>query len=211
MEDFKEQYKPNSDKYRESIKKEEPVEKKVEKVISGSAKSKKKSEFEKMAKLFVAEDLNNLKSYILMGVLVPTIKKSILEILNSSVNALFGNVNQKGSPTISKISYKDYFERENPQRYMAPLEKVNDGYNYDEIYIESRGDAELVLETLNDTISQYGVVSVADYYDLVGIKTDNYTNNNYGWTNIAAARIIQTRDGYLIKLPKSLPISQSRS
>lgn len=210
MEDFKEKYKPNSDKYRESLKKEESVEKKVEKVISGSAKQKKTSEFEKTIKLFLTEDLNNLKTYIIMGVLVPTIKKSLNDVLICSINALFGNVSQKSSPTVSKISYNNFFDRDIRQRDISPMLKINDGYSYDEIYLDSRGDAELILETMADAISQYGVVSVADYYDFVGINTDNYTNNNYGWTNISSAKIITTRDGYLIKLPKAQQIRSSK-
>ena len=210
MEDFKEKYKPNSDKYRESLKKEESVEKKVEKVISGSAKQKKTSEFEKTIKLFLTEDLSNLKTYIIMGVLVPTIKKSLNDVLICSINALFGNVSQKSSPTVSKISYNNFFDRDIRQRDISPMLKINDGYSYDEIYLDSRGDAELILETMADAISQYGVVSVADYYDFVGINTDNYTNNNYGWTNISSAKIITTRDGYLIKLPKAQQIRSSK-
>lgn len=210
MEDFKEKYKPNSDKYRESLKKEESVEKKVEKVISGSAKQKKTSEFEKTIKLFLTEDLNNLKTYIIMGVLVPTIKKSLNDILICSINALFGNINQKSSPTVSKIAYNNFFGQEIRQREISPLTKISDGYGIDDIYLDSRGDAELILETMADAISQYGVVSVADYYDFVGINTDNYTNNNYGWTNISSAKIITTRDGYLIKLPKAQQIRSSK-
>ena len=51
----------------------------------------------------------------------------------------------------------------------------------------------------------YGLVRVADLYDLVGI-TGNYTDNKYGWTNITRAEIVRTRDGFMIKMPRAVPI-----
>ena len=57
-------YKPNSHKFKEE-QKESTSEKKVEKVISGTAKSKKKNEIQKFADVFISEDVNNVKSYIL--------------------------------------------------------------------------------------------------------------------------------------------------
>ena len=52
----------------------------------------------------------------------------------------------------------------------------------------------------------YQVVSVADFYDLVGVS-GNYTDNKYGWTDIRNASVIRVRDGYMIKLPKALPLN----
>ena len=51
----------------------------------------------------------------------------------------------------------------------------------------------------------YGLVRVADLYDLVGI-TGSYTDNKYGWTNIRNVEPIRVRDGYMLKLPKAMPI-----
>ena len=57
-----EDYKSNSDKARQ----EQQSEKKVEAVITGAAKTRKKGEMQKFADVFIAEDANNVKSYILM-------------------------------------------------------------------------------------------------------------------------------------------------
>jgi hypothetical protein len=55
-------------------------------------------------------------------------------------------------------------------------------------------------------IDTYGIVSVADFYDLVGI-TGNYTDNKYGWNNIHSASIVRVREGYMIKLPRALALN----
>ena len=71
--------------------------------------------------------------------------------------------------------------------------------------LETRGEAEDVLSRMDELIDTYGVVSVADLYDLVGISC-NYTDNKYGWTNLRNAEPVRVRDGYMLKLPKALPI-----
>lgn len=58
---------------------------------------------------------------------------------------------------------------------------------------------------MDELISTYKIVSVADFYDLVGV-TGNWTDNKYGWSDIRSASIVHVRDGYMIKLPRPLPI-----
>ena len=58
---------------------------------------------------------------------------------------------------------------------------------------------------MDELIEHYGIVSVADLYDLVGI-TGSYTDNKYGWTDIRTAQVVRVRDGYKIKLPRAIPL-----
>jgi hypothetical protein len=78
-------------------------------------------------------------------------------------------------------------------------------YSYDDIILPTRGEAEEVLTRMDELMDTYGLVRVADLYDLVGI-TGEYTDNRYGWTNITRAEIIRNRDGYMIKMPRAVPI-----
>ena len=59
---------------------------------------------------------------------------------------------------------------------------------------------------MNEIISQYGVVSIGDLYDLADVSTDNFTVNKYGWTDISGCKAIRVREGYILKLPKATPI-----
>jgi hypothetical protein len=200
-------YKPNSHKF-----KEEQMggasEKKIEKVITGSAKSKKKSEIQKFTDVFISEDVTNVKSYILLDVLVPAIKKAILDIVVKGIDIiLYGEAGHtKKDSTASKVSYRNYYDRQNDRRDYNP-QRTKTGYSYDDVVLESRGEAEEVLSRMDELISTYGMVCVADLYDLVGI-TGNYTDNKYGWTDIRSASVIRVRDGYMLKLPKALPLNQ---
>ena len=200
-----EEYKPNSHKYKEDQNRSAP-EKKVEKVIAGTVKSKKKSEIRKFTDVFISEDINNVKSYILLDVLIPAIKKAISDIVTNGIDMiLYGETGKtKSNSTASKVSYRSYYDGRNGRRdYSAIRTKIS--YNYDDIILDNRGEAEDVLSRMDELISTYGLVSVADLYDLVGV-TGNYTDNKYGWTNIRSASVIRVRDGYMLKLPKALPL-----
>ena len=59
---------------------------------------------------------------------------------------------------------------------------------------------------MEELISMYGLVSVADLYELVGI-TGSYTDNKYGWYDIRSASVVRVRDGYLLKFPKAIPLN----
>lgn len=194
-------FKPNSHMYKNEEKK------RVEKVVKGSVKTKKKTEIKKFADVFVSEDVHSVGSYIVMDVLVPTIKKAIVDIVTDGVNMLFFGDSGKGRKSngnASYVSYRSYSDRNN-NGGARRSERSRSRYSYDDIVLDSRGEAEDVLERMDELVDMYGSVTVADMYDLVGI-TGNYTDNKYGWTNIRNAEVIHVRDGYMLKLPKALPI-----
>ena len=195
------EYKSNSHKSRQNQNDDIP-EKKVEKVVSGSVKSKKKNGLQKITNVFVPEDVDDVKSYIFEDIVVPAVKDIILD----AVRAFLGvNGTSRGrSSTSSKISYRKYYD-DRYRRDSAPT-RTTTGYDYDDIILETRGEAEDVLERMEELIDMYQLVSVADFYDLVGVS-GNYTDNKYGWTNVRNASVVRVRDGYMIKLPKALPLN----
>lgn len=193
-------YKPNSHKSKEERNAAVAERKKLDKVVSGNVKTKKKSDIHKFTDIFISEDAANVKNYILMDVLVPAVKKAISDIITNGIDMiLYGG---KPGSRADKVSYRDYSSvsrrDDRPARTRA-------GYSYDDVILDTRGEAEEVLNRMDELIDTYGVVSVADLYDLVGI-TCNYTDNKYGWTNIRNAEPIRVRDGYMLKLPKAIPI-----
>lgn len=197
-----EDYKSNSDKARQ----EQQSEKKVEAVITGAAKTRKKGEMQKFADVFIAEDANNVKSYILMEVIVPAVKKAISDIVTTGIDMiLYGEAGRsKKNGTASKVSYRNYYDQGADRVRAGNRRNTPD---YDDILFDTRGDAEAVLDAMNDIISQYGTVSVSDFYDLARVPNDNFTMNRYGWTNIGGATAVRVLDGYILKLPRAIPLN----
>lgn len=200
------EYKANS--HRSKTEPSDPVpEKKVEKVIAGTVKSKKKGELQKIADVFISEDVDKVKSYILMDVLIPAVKKAISDIVTNGIDmVLYGETGRtkKNSPG-SKVSYRSYYDKRDDRRD-SDSPRTRTGYSYDDIILDNRGEAEDVLAKMDELISTYDFASVADLYDLVGI-TGNYTDNKYGWTDIRIASVVRVREGYMLKLPKALPLN----
>lgn len=200
---------PNSHKYKAEQKVKAAVEKKpVKKVVKGGVKVRKKSPARKFTDIFISDDVTNVKSYILMDVVVPTVKKLIFDTIRDGAEMLIYGEAKRGNsgkkPYHSNyISYDRFSDRDyrpsssykQKETYISPFE-----YEFD-----SRTDAENVLIELKNMLHEYGMVSIADLTEMLQI-TGEYTDNRYGWTNLDNARISRTRDGYILDLPKARPI-----
>lgn len=194
----------NSHKSRNE-KPEPPEVKRAEKVVHGKVKTKK-NDMRKLTDIFISEDVGNVKSYIVMDVIVPAVKKAIYDLIVGTLDmSLYGGRGNGKRPGADRVSYKDYngVSRRDDRFYGGS--KTTSGYSYDDIVVETRGEAEAVLSRMDEIMEEYEIVRVADLYDLVGV-TGDYTDNKYGWTNIRNAEIVRVRDGYKIKMPRALPI-----
>lgn len=196
----------NSHKSRNE-KKELPEGKRTEKVVHGKVKTKK-NDMRKLTDIFISEDAANVKNYILMDVIVPSVKKAIYDLIVGALDmSLYGGRSGGGGrrPVADRVSYTDYNSMSRRDERSYNHTQTASGYSYDDIILDSRGEAEAVLSRMDEVMEEYGQVRVADLYDLVGV-TGNYTDNNYGWTNIRNAEVVRVRDGYKIKMPRALPI-----
>lgn len=196
-----EDYPSNSHKSREEQK---TASRKVEKVVSGSVKTKKKSEVRKFTDVIITEDVSNVKSYIFGEVIVPALKKAISDVVTNGIDMLlYGESRRDRKRSGDFVSYRSYSDRGRDDRRDS---RSRSGFNYDDLIFSSRADAEAVREQMDDMIDRYGVVTVADLYDMAD-RTAPYTGNRYGWTSIRTADIARDRDGgYVIKLPRAMPI-----
>ena len=198
-------YKPNSYKYKEQ-QKTLTSDKKIEKVVKGTVKTRKRNGVTKLKDVFVNEDAKNVKSYIFSDVLVPAIKKLLYDIVNDGASMLlFGNTSSGRKKTIgSNVSYRQFYDSKVEDR--RPVSSSR--FDYEDLIFESRGEAEAALSKMDEVIDVYGTVSVADLYDMCDL-TAPYTSNRYGWSNIQTAEVARLRDGgYVLKLPRALPISK---
>ena len=198
-------YPGNSHKSKD-VKKTAPTdEKKIQKRVSKPAKTKKKGELRKIAEEFIVADVKNIKTYVITDVLIPTIKDTIWDILTNTLDMFLFNGtkdHRKRGKSSPKISYRDYYDSKNDR---GRNYEIRDRFDYDDLEFDSRGEADAVLTGMLETIDQYGVVSVADMYDMADV-TAPYTGNRYGWTSLRNAEVVRVRNAYIIKLPKAKPI-----
>jgi hypothetical protein len=188
--------------------KQESDGRRAEKIVRGRVKTKKNTG-RGLLELFISEDAPNVGEYILMDVLAPAIKKAFYDIIVNSLDiTLWGGRGNGGKrSTADKVSFRDYngISRKDDRNY--DRSRSSSRYNYEDIILETRGEAEAVLQRMDEIMETYEIVRVADLYDLVGV-TGEHTDNKYGWTDIRNAKVERVRDGYRIVMPRALPINR---
>lgn len=198
-------YKPNSHRFKEEQKEAVKERKKVNKVVKGKVRTRKKSGMRKAVDNFISEDANNIKTYVVQDVIIPTIKDTIWNAFTNSLEMVLFPGGRKKRSGGSKISYTNYYDRDRRDDRRAVSSRSITRFDYDELIFESRGEADAVLVQMEEIIDCYDAVSVSDLYDMVG-ETAPHTANRYGWTNLRNAEPVRVRDGYILKLPKALPL-----
>ena len=203
------EYTPNSHKYREEQKNLPAERQKIEKVVSKTPKVKKSS-LREFTENFIANDASNVGSYLGKEVLIPAFKNLLSDIVTDGINMLlYGESRRrgKGGSKATYVSYNDYSSDRRDSRRYSEDNRPRVGRIYEDVILDSRGDAEEVLRRMDEILETYTVVSVADFCDLVDISCP-YTDVKYGWKDIRTAEVIRVRDGYKIKLPRAVVIDQ---
>ena len=189
-----------------------PVEKKkVEKVIAGTAK-RKPDPARKFTSLFAPGDMSSIKEYIVMDIVVPAVKKMVSEVVRNGIDMLMWgesgrSKNYNGSS--DKVSYRSYYGSNDNNRNSNSSTRTRSVFDYDNIVIPTRQEAEEVIRKMDEIIEVYQTVSVADLYDLCGITDHNYMNAKYGWMNIRTAEAVRVHNGYILKLPRAMPLDRN--
>ena len=202
-------YTPNSHKYKQEHTKPVEEKKDIQKVVKGKVKVKKKTAAQSAIDTFVKEDLVSIKNSLISDIIIPAVKNMIWDGFTDALDiALFkGDGRRRGGAGSSRSSYVSYNKYSNSSREnrRESSEPRRSRYDFSDITFESKPDAEEVLRQMDDIMDEYKIVTVSDFYDLVG-ETGEYTDRKYGWTNIRNAHVVRGRDGYKIELPKPLPI-----
>lgn len=206
-------YTPNSHKFKEQQKNAAAEEKRVTKVTKGPVKTKT-NEARKFKDIFISEDAASVKNYIFMDVLVPAVKKLIYDIVTNGIDIFLYGGNGRGRTTSSgsqKVNYRNFYDQKNnnasSSNYRGSENTKSQNGGYDDIIFTNRGDAEMVKQQMIDVIGRYGVVTVADMYELADPNLNApYTGHKYGWMDVSSAEVGRVRDGYILKLPRAVPI-----
>ena len=162
--------------------------KKVEQVVEGPAKKKKKSGLAKFIDTFVEDDAASVKQYVVEDVLIPGFKDILYDTVTNSLNRFLYNDREaprrnNGGNVTSFTRYTGRYQQNNRSNTRETRPLRNGGYSFDNVVVPSRGEAQEVLDSLGELLSEYGTVSVADLYDMCGLQT-KHTDNNYGWESL---------------------------
>ena len=111
------EYKPNSHKYKEEQDNEPVEKKKIDKVVTGTVKTKKKSGLAKLSDIFIKEDVNSIGEYIVKDIIIPGVRDIIYNIGTGALDMFcYGGSGQgnKRSTNASKVSYRAFYDKKEP-------------------------------------------------------------------------------------------------
>lgn len=194
-----------------SNKSKQPQEKKqIQKVVTGSVVQKKPGLGRRISETFRGEDMNSVGSYILFEVLLPAAKTMISDAVSQGIDrALFGESRNRAAngSSVYKPGYTSYDKvaKQSTQQNRTLSKQARASHQFDMIAFFDRVDAQRVLDSMRACLEQFEVVSVMDFYDLVGVTPD-FTDEKWGWTDLRSAEIRRGRDGFHILLPPTTPI-----
>lgn len=186
------------------------------------------SPVKKAAKMFLAEDIEDIAGSIVDDFVKPRTKsfgldmvKKLKEFVFDSINDLarkmiFGSTSsnsKSGYYNGSRVNYVSYYNGDSSDYYGSSGYYRNDAIGSDpvtnlkRVSIPDYGKAKEVLTELRMCIKHYDKASVADYYQAVGLQV-NKNDFVWGWAgnSLDNAQIIRAGRAYIIDLPKPVPI-----
>ena len=167
----------------------------------------KKSRMNSLGRSLIQGSLSDAWEYAKNELIIPTARDLTFNLLDSVARTLIygdsGPVrsNANGVNRVSYSSISNYNQMGRPTNRVQKVKpRPEDGFVF-----ERKSDADTVLDELCQACDAFGTVTVQSLYDICG-KTAPYTANKYGWMNLDDARVESTRDGYTLRLPRSMPL-----
>ncbi len=190
----------------------------LEKVISVQPQKVKRGLLTRLVSgVLGPEGVSGIGEYVNDEIIKPAIKNIIVDAVTSGINmVMYGerggssrgyrggqSRGYQGGGYQPRTNYTSRYTQHQPEPTQAPREVSRTRYGVEEYLIGDRNDAAHVLIQLTENAEVYGNVSVADYYDLIGVPSV-YTDNQYGWSHelITRATIVPARGGYVIRFPQ---------
>lgn len=176
------------------------------KIITKATKMKKPIFTRVGEALFGEGGIRNVFIYIGKEVVLPAVQNIIVDGVTSGINmAVFGESKRTKGPYSGPVRYNDRFNSraapvQNGNGYISNIKAANRVNDY---VIEKYEDTEEILSRLGEHSKEYGVVSIAEYYDMIGVET-TYVDYEYGWTDedIMKSTIRRVTNGWFIDFPR---------
>lgn len=201
---------PNKPEENEESKQQPVVDSKPHKVVA-QARPVRKNLFTRVGHaIFGPEGLKGVGKYVGTEIVAPAIKGVIVDSVVASINTIIYGSDAPRTRSSTPRSYGGYTNYSR-QYGGAPTTRTGSQHNrtvmaanrIQEYELPDRQQANDVLTSLREIADKYSAVSVADYYESIGVPVE-YTDNNYGWElrDLDAARVRSTPQGFIIELPR---------
>lgn len=205
------EFPPNSE-----ASKRQQEDKHLTRITSSDPTRKRRSLGKQFKEVFIVGSIGAASRFVVMDVVLPMARDLVYEAISEGFQKLiFGESRRYRGTTRPQagdygyVAYNRYSPTSPPSRLSSPQRAISRQaramHDFDEIVLDSRVEAEQVLEELYEVVSRYESASVADLYQLVGLAS-THTDNKWGWTDLHGAGVSRVRGGYLLDLPDPEPL-----
>lgn len=187
----------------------------------------KKSLGKRIKESFGGQDLKTVGLHLLFEVVVPNSKDLLFDLIQEGGRrAVYGDNYRKSSSSSSGIVGSSRIRSTNynaipttrivgspsssRQEIENPLSsRERSQFDFSNLVLPTRDRAEEIIERMSDGIEEFQVVTVADFYDLIGITGTGFTDQKFGWDAraFATSGIQKVREGWIVNLPTPLEIA----
>ena len=149
-------------------------------------------------------NINEIKNNIITDYILPAIEDSIIGAVRMFFNT---PVNPSSGSRASRGNYISYNEKYNSNNRLSRSTSQHN-FNYKELVWPTRGKAEAALTSMWEILDSYGLVRIADLFDIAEqTPVGDSTGNDYGWRDLSGSRVVRTYDGvYCLELPKAVSL-----
>lgn len=202
----------NSNKQKEA--REPAVPKDVQRVVQNGVQRRKKPLGKRFAELFSGASAKDVAGHVVLDIIVPASKDLLADALREQIEGmLFGSsrspsrrgARSHGGPNgfVNYGSQSSSRYRDEPRAAISKRGRAN--HDFDEIVLETRVEADEVIDTMFEMIDRYDAVTLAELYKLVGERGEP-VDNKWGWTDFRGAKVVMVRNGYVLDLPRPIPL-----
>jgi len=181
----------------------------VVKVVTGKVDARKTPWYKKLSRNIIVGDANTVGEFVVQDVLLPAVRNLIRDAVVGTVErGLYGSARRSaGSSAIlgGRPGLQTRYDKMSDPGGRTMSRDALRRHDFAEVALDSLAEAEEVLNTMVYRIERYRVVSVADFYDLVGI-TGSWADRSWGWDDLRTADIRQSRRGWILDLPNPEPL-----
>lgn len=207
MQDFP----ANSAKARRSDRPLDEQPEKIERVTSADAIQRKRGLGRQFKETFIAGTARGTLDYVILEVVIPAVKDTLSDALQSGIERLiYGETRVRrgstSSSNVGHVNYQQMYPNSRPQTTRALSQRSRTRHDFGEIILQSRQEAEDVIDRLYDVLARYGSVPVSTLYALTGIQA-SHTDEKWGWTSLGGAKAARQRNGsWMLDLPDPEPL-----
>lgn len=206
--------------------------KKRDAIVKG--RERKPGLFSRASVLFFGDDgLRGVTDHLVRDIFIQSIQTTISDVATNTINTLSDVAITSIKRAIFGESYDDRRRNSNDywygsRRYVDNRMSSSRGRGYVDysrqsekalhrksenlsnvvrvIEFDSANDANEVLSYMIDSVEQYGLVTVADFYELSDVAS-KFTDHQFGWTNLDGVRVVPIRGGgFYISFPPAVPV-----